>query len=126
MNFVASNKKSEESLNSVACPDYVCIIGENAFFVFERFCICFHRFGKGRKSDEEAMRRSRSEERTEDRVMDRRADHSSEHPAKDWWAAQPYGDTQKKWPASADEQNHQQQRGRKSSQQEQERFEAVE
>ncbi|BFY98393.1 hypothetical protein BsWGS_01431 [Bradybaena similaris] len=83
----------------------------------------FLRFGKGRKSDEEAMRRSRSEERTEDRVMDRRADHSSEHPAKDWWAAQPYGDTQKKWPTSADEQNQQQQRGRKSSQQEQERIE---
>ncbi|CAG5115048.1 unnamed protein product [Candidula unifasciata] len=82
----------------------------------------FLRFGKGRKSDEEAMRRSRSEERPEDRVVDRRTDYSSERPVKDWWAAQPYGDTQKKWMVAADEQN-QQQRGRKSSQQEQERIE---
>lgn len=82
------------------------------------------RFGKGRKSDEEAMRRSRSEERSEDRVYDHKGEYSLEHPVRDQWAAQPYGDAQKKgFIAIKDE--SQQQRGRRTSQQEQERFECV-
>ncbi|GFR65072.1 partitioning defective 3-like protein, partial [Elysia marginata] len=54
----------------------------------------FLRFGKGRKSNEEAMRRSRSEERPADRTLvERRQDQSTDEPSNgDTWTAQPFGD----------------------------------
>ncbi|CAL1541076.1 unnamed protein product [Lymnaea stagnalis] len=84
----------------------------------------FLRFGKGRKSNEEAMRRSRSEERTADRVTERRADYSSERPTKDRWMVQNF-DAVKAIdfiPISEPGQGQQQQRGRRTS--EEERIEA--
>ncbi|XP_012937571.1 partitioning defective 3 homolog [Aplysia californica] len=85
----------------------------------------FLRFGKGRKSNEEAMRRSRSEERSGDRVIDRRTDLSLERPVekKDRWAAQPYGDAQNLGFVPLTVPQGHQQMGRRASNQEEERIE---
>lgn len=46
----------------------------------------FARFGKGRNSNEEAIRRSKSEERSGNRTLER-SDFKSNRPSKDRWIA---------------------------------------
>ncbi|GFO24747.1 partitioning defective 3-like protein [Plakobranchus ocellatus] len=83
----------------------------------------FLRFGKGRKSNEEAIRRSRSEERPADRTLAERQQHHLDNTKNDdAWIAQPFGDAKTMGfvPVPNFEQQPQQ-RGRRLSKPDQER-----
>lgn len=85
----------------------------------------FLRFGKGRKSNEEAMRRSKSEERPSDRALvERKQDLCNHEPTNnDAWIAQPFGDAKTMGFVPVPDYDQQpQQRGRRLSKPDQERI----
>ncbi|RUS71123.1 hypothetical protein EGW08_021114, partial [Elysia chlorotica] len=85
----------------------------------------FLRFGKGRKSNEEAMRRSRSEERPADRkLVERRQDQPLDDLSNDDpWIVQPFGDAKAMgFVPVPDFEQQPQQRGRRLSKPDQEKI----